>query len=894
MVKIDGILSKINEISEIGRENAELMPKVKGWCEHLTVEGFMQGMVAEMKGLANYVSLTCPHAAFPCQWYRVSYVAEEFIARNCLNCSFHKTRWEPNYGQTVVKKLKIQSDEKAEQEKLRADLAQKITQETNTLIATGAKLANPTQLSILKMLSKLADESERSKTAAQLSAAAKLDPTFFSNDALDVLLMYIDDELAGNDCIDAVHAVMIGRGYFPERAFELAKRQIQTSEHFDKLAKFLAVFINTDNVSENEDSIEILINRLWYKRFIGEPANPERNYQNAEKFLIELGKANPDVLTKILRKSLLVNEKNKRINTNLLLQRLVTTLPDLVIGLTKEIIKSLELADDEYEQSADHITLETLQVIMMIDPERTFETLCVEKAKLSIDAKAVLVGLTIRLLSDRAFTDHQPQITATLVDELTGYVLNKNVPDEIRKEATHQLSYFVNDRPELFQSSFDGFLGYLSQISEEETLFRYYREELERKNPNEYTTFNYLIGKNFLDIKHIEQEIHSRYQDIKKILGKLCRYDPQKNLPKVYSIIPEIDSGKNEKYKRELISIVREYVKEPITLAGFIPQLHGHLLDPNSQNIRYDALKILDSIFDRFPILITSSLWELFDVFIKENDVIVKGMALTILGTIAKRFPERITSEYLSIHKAALFNQKVFIHSRAIYITDELHPFMDTNQRYEIIGLLLQLADLYSKEADGEDVFESIIDQLLYFTADQPKVIYNIASRYIQPQTEKSDYYQAKDQIRKLKTLSKESPDVAKLWLKSMLSYLIRFPYDISAQEQRLDFYYDMHHIDRKFIVNEEENLRVLLTLPGTAANRHFDIAHILNLLGYFEWYELIAEITAILKSKYQEVEANKPLLQYIEYWHLVASSELSSDKQEKLNNLKAAENVFK
>ncbi|MDB4918799.1 hypothetical protein [Mucilaginibacter sp.] len=892
MVKIDSIQKNIDEIKEIGRENAELMPQVENWCVHLNVQGYARGMVAEMYGFANGVKLDCQHAAFPADWLRVSVVAEEFIGRNCITCKFHQARREPNYGDVVLAKLQKRSDEQLEKAKQKTILAEKIKQETNMLIAAGKKNANTTQLSILKLLAELADEDQRTTIAAKLAAAALLDPSFFSDDALNVLLMYFDDEKAGADCIDAACAVMAGRRYLPINAFDLAKEQIGTSPHFDKVAKVLNTYIDQDNINDYTATIDNLINRLWYKRFISEPADPERNFQNAEQLLIKLGKTAPEQLKIIFRQHLAVNEKNKRINIDLLLQRLLPSLPEFVTDLTTEVIRSLEFTDDQYEESADGVTLETVHVLFNHDPSGTWDCLKKEKAKLSVAAKALLPRLSIKLIDDRAFADNHPEITAALVDELIGDILNSNVAEEVKTAARHELSYFVQQRPELFQNRFDGFLGYLSKVAEEEALFKYYQKELEDKEPGERTTFNYLVGKGFYEIENLQHEIHSRYQETKRIIGELCKTAPQQNLPKVYSVIPEISSVKNEQYKRELITIVTDYGKDPVVLAGFMPQLYTHLLDPDSKNIRYIALRFLDKIFDKFPMLVTSSLWDLFDVFLQDSDPGVKGLALVILGTVAGNYPERITAAHLQIHKDALYTTWAFVISNAIEIANKLRPFMNDRQQYDMAVLLVRIADIYSKENDDAKL-SAVIDQVLSFVADQPEALYKIPANFISPRIKTGDYYQAKEQLEKLWYLAKRTPEVAALWLEGVLSFLIRFPYNGGGQDDRLDFYFKMHHLDRKFVIAQEAHFRELLNLPGTAMERHFEIAQILDVLGYFECYSLLQEVTINLKIQFEDVEANKRIRRNIEFWQLLAASELAFNQTEKLNNLNAAANVF-
>jgi len=893
MVKIDSTQKNIEEIKTIGLENIDLMPQIEKWCVHLAVQGYARGMVAEMYRVPNNVKLDCQHAAFPADWLRLSVIAEEFIAKNCINCTYHQVRSKPNYGEVVLAKLQKQKEDQFEKEKLQSDFAAKIKQETNTLIATGKAKANPTQLSILNLLVGLADEAQRSVTAAKLFAAALLDPSFFSSDALNVLLMYFDDEQAGADCIEAVCAVMAGRKYFPTDIFDFAKTRIGASRHFDKLSIVLNFYIDANNISEYTDTISTLITRLWYKRFIGEPANPERNFQNSEQLLIRLAKEAPEQLKTVFRQHLVVNEKNKRININLLIQRLTPELPEFMVELTPEIVRSLEFTDDQYEESADGVTLETIHVLFNQSALGTFACLNKEKVKLSVAAKALLPRLMIKLLGDRAFADNQPEITTSLVDELVADILNSNIPKEIKTEARHQLSYFITQRPELFQSRFDGFLGYLSKVAEEEALFKFYQEEIENKEPAERTTFNYLVGMDFYEIKNIEQEIHNRYRETKKIIGELCKVAPQQNLPTVYSIIPEISSVKNEKYKKELITIVTDYGKDPAVLAGFIPQLYTHVLDPDSKNIRHTALMFLNKIFEKFPMLVTTSLWDLFNVFLEDKEPGIKGMALVILGTVADNYPERITAAHLKIHKNALYTNWAFVLNNAIEISTNLRPFMSDRERYDMTVLLIRIADIYSNE-DDEAKLSSVIDQVLAFVADQPEALYKIPATFISPRVKTGDYYQAKEQLEKLWYLAKRTPEVYSLWLEGVLSFLIRFPYNGGGQDDRLDFYFNMRHLDRKFIIAQESQFRELLALPGTAIERQFEVAHVLSILGYFECYTLLKEVTDSLKLQFADVEANKRIRRNIEFWQLMATVELSSDRSEKLHKLKTVANVFK
>lgn len=894
MVKIDSTQQAIDEITEIGLENVKLTPNVQNWCKHLQIEASFVGMVAQMKRLPNRIKLSCPNAATPHEWLRIKHVAEEFIEHNCLDCTYHSPIKEPNFGQDFINKLKERTEEKAKTEKAKEELSKKIKHETEDIISEGSTTANSTQLSILRLLSDLTNETKRKDTATKLHAAAQLDPAFFNDTALDVLFMYFEDEQVGRDCILAACSVMSHRKHFPVKASEIAKKQISTSPHFDQLARVLSFFITHDNINQYLETLNKLIDRLWYNRFIGEPLRPERDFKNSENLFIYLWSIAPNDVKKILSTHLAINEKDKRININLLLQALSERAPELLSNFTKQIIHSLEYTDDGYLLSADAVTLDTLVIIIKSSPSSPLKTIKEEKAKLSSEAQAVLNSLNTRLIKDRAFTDHNTSITKSIVQELIDYVFNDNIDDKTNTDAISELSYLVQERPELFQSYFDAFLGYLTKVADKEKTFKYYRDELENKSPQEYTTFNFLVGKDYWEVKEIEQLIKSRFNRIKNIIGTLCEIEPEQNLPKVYTLIPKVDSKQNESYKLELLSIVTSYSRDPATIATFIPQLYQHLLDPESIYIRHAALKFLDILFDKFPMLITTSLWDLFEVFINDKDTLIRGIALKILGTITQNNPEHISIEHINIFKESLLHKKVYIHSNAIYIARDLHKFMTVEQRNNTMLSLFRLAEVYKDLDDDDDLFSTIINQLIYYVSDHPQAIGKIAENYLAPKVVRLDYYQAKNKLKRLKWLTKDNPIVGEIWLSSAISFLIRFPNSIGAQDERLDIFYNMHHLSSDTIYKQQSKFKELVTLEQPAMQAHLDISNTFAILGYFENYKLIEELAVELKSIYPQIEANKYLRRTIDYWSYLAASELASSKSDKFNHLKAAENVFK
>jgi hypothetical protein len=892
MVKIDSNKKLLEELYETGQENAALIPMVENWCVHLNISCFSGGMFAQASNLVNEVSLSCPHASHPVSWHSISYVAEEFIKQNCISCAFHNARLEPNYGQEVLATIERKKQEEMSKEAGNEATAQKVRDEVENLIREGKKNANQTQLSILNLVSNLTLDLQRAEAARKLSAAAKLDPAFFSDAAIEVLFLHFEDGMAGEHCIRAVKTLMISRLVLTQKAFDIATLQIGQSPHFDELAGILLLFIDAGNAKDHIGVIENLIDRLWYRRFVGEAAKPKRNFQQSEAFLEKLGTDAPELLKSILIAQLSIDEKNKRLNINLLLQRLMEKLPGLVSELTLPLIKSLELTDDKYGQSADQTTLNTLCKLVKVFPESTIATLEAEIPKLSLDCQKAVVKLNIELLSDRVFTDHNPSISEKLTNDVTSMMLNKGISEQIRDEASKQLSYFVKDRPEFFSSKFDGFLGYLSEIAESERMFDYYNNEIKTKQPHEYATFNFLIGKNFIEIDNEKQGLIRRYREVKKILGSLCKANPTLNLPRVYSLIPKLDSKKDEKYKLELLSIITDYANDPITIAGFMPQFYLHLLDPDSLDIRFKALTYFAKLVASYPMTITTPLWDLLDVFLADTDVIVSGAALIILGAVAEHTPERITLEHLNIHKNALFHPRVYIHTSAIGIAEDLYPLMTSKQREDTLITLLRLAEVYSSEEDKTHLF-TIVDQIVAFGADRPNMIHKVVEKFLFPLTDINEYYEAKERIEKLERLVGQFPSIEQFWLKSAIGYLIRFPHDGGSQDDRLELFFKMHHLKEESIIGQLAEFSKLVSLPRTAIQAHLDIAHVLDILGYFGLYEAINEITAGLVAQYPDVTANKPLLSSIKFWHQIGQSETQADVEQRLIHLKEAKNVY-
>jgi hypothetical protein len=360
MARKDSTSKMFEDGLESAKKNAGLIPEIKNWCIHIVLKDVSAGMIAEMSDLPVTVQVSCPHASGGSSGMMLDWIAGSFITENCLSCSFHQPVTEFNFGTKLLAEKKKREIEEALKKDADAEMYRQLSESIGALVRIEKDRAQITELSILQLLESLKDSAGREVNAELVFQASKISPGFFPLLSLDVLSLYFEDGLIGGMCMQIVHEVLKVKTIFPERVFQQALKALQEGKHFNDAALLFSHYINTGNIWSYEETILALIKSLWYKRTIGEPYDLVRNYDNSIVTLHYLIGLDCVFMASLFKKQLQVNDKVTRININHTLQEIMVADTPFVLDLLDELIRSFELTDDQYEDSADNATCVTI------------------------------------------------------------------------------------------------------------------------------------------------------------------------------------------------------------------------------------------------------------------------------------------------------------------------------------------------------------------------------------------------------------------------------------------------------------------------------------------------------------------------------------------------------
>lgn len=205
MAQKDGLDKRIQQVAEIGIENAKLIPQVKNWCQHINVQSSKAGMVAELYNVPTRNTITCDHAESGLiQSMYLRDVATSFIINNCRNCPHHKSITEDNLGRIILDEYEAYQTKKVSEENkqkaTKARLRGLISGDLNEVLQS----EHVTIQSILKLIALLDDESTHIEAAQKLVQAAQIAPELFSDLGVEVICSHFVDPKHGGQCIEVI------------------------------------------------------------------------------------------------------------------------------------------------------------------------------------------------------------------------------------------------------------------------------------------------------------------------------------------------------------------------------------------------------------------------------------------------------------------------------------------------------------------------------------------------------------------------------------------------------------------------------------------------------------------------------------------------------------------
>lgn len=858
MTKLGNDDKKLKDAIALGKKNKELIPRVKNWCSNVEIKDVSGGLVAEMYNLPISLRISCPHASGAFEAMNFEWNAHDFIIDNCQSCGFHNEVHNPNFGREVIEKYKERQERLKETKKEESQKRKKLKDQVEALIAKEKSNAEVTELSILNLIQSIQKDETRINTSKQILEASKLSPNFFGDIALDYLSLYLDDEEIGNEILLAIQNVLRTGKILSAFCLERLKGTIEKGVHIDEAAGVLNFVIAENDFSEYEPLLNQVLNSLWYKRQINDPYDSRPSYPNSISLLIEVHHRTPELLHKLLDERLKINDKTTRINTNYLLQELLIANANSIKPHCAAIIKSLDLEDDSYEDSADAITCLTIAELYRSDQKLVMNTTDSLFPKLTDGAKVEFIRFFKIVLLKEDFISESQQDAAGLVETLLGLVFAKGTIKELKEEVLSVLGDISTERPTLLSDSFDSLIGFLVDQFKASKTFHWYLSELEDPK-GKISTFNPLQGRDYWDIQSEKMEIDQSINKAESIVEHLISNNiPKNGYEKVIDVISNLESSSDGFLKSKLIGIIRRSVKEPIQLAEQLPSIYNFLLDTESKEVRYEAINFVSHLIEKYDQLVTQTLIDIIKVFMNDVDRGVKGKAIETFGSVIKKFPKEVEGEQIQIVLKSVVDSYVVIHKRAAKLAYKIFPFLNESQKLILISGIATLEKSYNEEGNLSYCME-LVDTLLFLTKENPKMYSGVVHNYVAKYCDSKDYYTDVDSIKKLSFIRSQNEEFNKVWLSQSLSFLFRTKpdYHNPSFDSRRDLFATMYRMPKHIMVDQLEEIKNL-TMKKIENEDFPDVFELFGILSYFRLYGILQELsnffeTTVKKNKSTE-----------------------------------------
>lgn len=350
-----------HEYIELGRKNASLITRLRPWCRHLDVKVEISGLLAQMTRLPiGMLQVTCPHGVTQGMSMHLEHEAEQFITQNCISCPHHKELSSDNLGRDI-----LANREKA---KVEADVAQQrrreLERQIQAEVANALQTKEMTQASVNRLILNLHDPQASQEALTNLQEAAKIAPEFFSEEAIRVIGDNVRTQM-GATCVDIIRTVLLARRelppFIPKIVVAAAAARCENACH-----------IVVDHFSNFEPALRLDV--LACAVTIPEYEHIPGAIYARPKFpgvirLVEhmLGEAPEDVRS-LFERRLTVDNKHVKFNCARLLIDLLPAGARHIIPLTRMLVRSLELTDDAYGESADEAVCEVLAHLYVFAP----------------------------------------------------------------------------------------------------------------------------------------------------------------------------------------------------------------------------------------------------------------------------------------------------------------------------------------------------------------------------------------------------------------------------------------------------------------------------------------------------------------------------------------------
>lgn len=840
----------------IGNANKKAIPLVKNWCKHVEITDMSAGMIAELYNLPMNQSISCKHTTNGFTAMNFDWIATDFIINSCIDCPHHKEVSANNYGRPLIKEYKRQLAENERIEKENKLVRQGIKTKLETLITNEKSVNQITALSVLKLIQLLDKEDGRIETSNKILEATKISPKFFNEPMVDYIAMYLETESA-NVLIEAINNIREYGTGISQFTFDYLVSVLSNINTLDNASKLLSKLIPDRELKNHIVIFESILEYCDYIDDYRRNTDEEDGYPNVALLFVRLSEIERPLFDSLIESRIKIDDKTTRLNTNGFLAEIGNINAELLIPFTPLLIKSFEFKDDPYGSSADFMTQKVLRKVYQIKPE--FVVNEIEKAYLTLTdgAKIEILDFYVMLLTKEKdyllSKTHLDLIIKKLINSLLDGIHNEKLKQKIL-ECLNEISQSFGGK---LVSHLDVMLGYLVTSHEDKVKLLWQIEDFQKLDKPS-VTFNPLIGKNIWEIDVLKLKADNVIRLVKKIIQNIVKSNPSKLYTNVLNIAINIDSKKLPELKSSLIDVVRNSVKDTVTVSHILPNIHTFIHDIDSELVRGEGMAYLIHIINNHQPLVTLTFIDTVKIFIEDHSIGVRGRAIEAFGGILRHFPEYVEMNEIDIILKCILDKYVYVHKEASKLSYQLYPFLDEKRLNTLIYNLIVLEEHYFSKKEY-DFCKDLVNMLLFVTKERPKVYSNIVTKTLVKHCQSKDYYSEKDAIERLTQIIQEFPVFQDIWLKNTLNFLLHTIPDPYGQggDGRAELFEQFYKIKYEII---RDNVDLVKTFLEDRIKRALfaDIRDCYCILAFYGLYEELNAVSDYFSNTIPDNASNE------------------------------------
>lgn len=659
MVKSRSEQQRFTKMTRLGVANQDLLGKARLWCKHLSVEMRSAGMIAEVTGLpVGSHEIRCPHATGGTAGMNLPWLLPQFVIEHCRGCPHHLPVGDVTWGQEIFRDADARAAAKAQAKDRLAELRLRML----SLPRVARGTADLSEYAILEWIELLFGEDAHSarESERRLGEAAQVAPELFRDAAVNALVEGAAVEPFGARCLPVLANLSAHRPDLDERLKEVA--QIALIEGHDLQPQCQILFEIFHRTEREVDPVLVsrVVSGLNYIRPIGgwKTKDPEchlididPDYSASTRLLILAFDRQPESIITPLQEAFADNAKIRRINACGIVKSLNIYRSKIGIILLHNILRSLELDDDMFDDSADGAACSLLAKLFRQEPAIVDDLLSTQLLYQSEEVQSLYIDVYQSVTRRRwrepdaapINTEREREVVARGFQRCLQFLQEDRLGLTARRYVPQTIKSVCEDHPEIALTAFDALLGTIAILHT-------------RANPPEPPPSLHMLGELEPSAGLVALNNRNRLQQwnlfkdaLREALEELVSNRPGQTLPTLLSSFDSVCSKTSPGFKADLVTLIGRIGCHPEFRPVVMPALWKALMDFDAQRVRSNAVMALSEAFRDSHAPPPSDVVDALLIHLRDTYVIVHLAAARTLGSNANWLSEQQAMEALTL-----------------------------------------------------------------------------------------------------------------------------------------------------------------------------------------------------------------------------------------------------